>query len=175
MDRPASEKETELALQLLVALARSTHSVMKYCVNDILRYDLKVSEFEVLEMLYHKGPATQGAIAERVLLTMGSITYVVDQLQKKGLVRRVPCPEDRRIIHAEITDAGKAKMDAMFPPHALEVRRAMSGLSLEEQEQAIGLLKKLGMAASRLEPEVEDATAPVKKTRAPVRNKVNLI
>ena len=169
-----AETETQLALQLLVGLARCTHSVMKYCVNDILRYGLKISEFEVLELLYHKGPTPQGQIAERVLLTMGSITYVVDQLEKKGLVKRVPCAADRRIIYAEITEAGKTKMDAIFPPHAEEVRRAVSGLTVEEQKQAVALLKKMGLAAAALTPESaasEDAPGP--STRLP-KNKVNL-
>lgn len=174
MNQPGSEIETQLALQLLVGLARCTHSVMKYCVNDILRYDLKISEFEVLELLYHKGQTPQGAIAERVLLTTGSITYIVNQLEKKGLVQRVPCPEDRRIIYAEITEAGKAKMDKMFPPHAEEVRRAVSGLTVEEQQQALALLKKMGLAASALTHDSEISEEAQTPSRKLPKNKVNL-
>ena len=173
MDSP-SEQETALALQVLVALARCTHSVMKYCITDILRYDLKISEFEVLELLYHKGPTSQGEIAERVLLTMGSITYVVDQLVKKGLVRRFTCPENRRVVYAEITEEGRQKMAAIFPPHSVEVWRAVSGLSPEEQAQALSLLEKMGLAASALMEESKISDSAPKAERLPLKNKVNL-
>lgn len=173
MDSPL-EQQTKLALQLLVALARCTHSVMKYCIADILRYDLKISEFEVLEQLYHKGPTMQGQIAEKVLLTMGSITHIVDQLVKKGLVRRYTCPENRRVVYAEITEEGRQKMAAIFPPHSVEVWRAVSGLTSAEQIQALSLLKKMGLAASALTEENKNLNASLQPESLPLENKVNL-
>jgi MarR family 2-MHQ and catechol resistance regulon transcriptional repressor len=147
MDRPPDDLETQRALRLFVVLARCTNSVMEHARHDILRHGLKPSEFAVLEMLYHKGAMPLGEIASRVLLTTGSVTHVVDQLEKKGLVVRIPCEKDRRVLYADLTEEGRARIAAIFPDHAERIRQAMSGLSAAEQEQVIALLKKLGLSA----------------------------
>jgi MarR family 2-MHQ and catechol resistance regulon transcriptional repressor len=66
------------------------------------------------------------------------------------LVRRVACPSDRRVCYADLTAEGRTRIAAIFPEHAQRMREAMAGLSAEEQEQSIALLKKLGLAAAKL-------------------------
>lgn len=141
------DEATRRALQLFIVLARCQNSVSEHARRDIQRHNLGVSEFGVMELLYHKGPTTLGVLAERILITSGSLTYVVDQLAKRGLVQRVACPTDRRVTYAELTDAGRTLLRAIFPDHAEQIRQAVSGLTPEEQETAIALLKKLGLAA----------------------------
>ncbi len=107
-------------------------------------------EFGVLEALYHKGPLTQGQIGERILLTSGSITAVVDKLEERGLVERRPCAEDRRVVYADLTDEGRELIARVFPEHAEALRIAMEGLTTEEKRIAAVLLVRLGRhAASR--------------------------
>lgn len=101
----------------------------------------------MLELLYHKGQQPLQQIGEKILMTSGNITYVIDKLADKELAHRRACPTDRRVIFAEITDKGKAFMDEAFPQHTLAIEKAVSGLSAEERTQAIHLLKKLGIAA----------------------------
>jgi MarR family 2-MHQ and catechol resistance regulon transcriptional repressor len=141
------DEPTRRALQLFIVLTRCCDSVMEHARQDIQRHRLSGSEFGVLEMLYHKGPTPLGVLAERILITSGSLTYVVDQLQKRGLVQRVACPTDRRVTYADLTDAGRALIREIFPDHAEVLRQAVSGLTPDEQETAIALLKKLGLAA----------------------------
>jgi len=141
------DPDTQRALKLFVVLARSTNSVMEHAHDDIRRHDLTPSEFAVLEMLHHRGPTPLGEVAARVLLKTGSLTHVVDQLVKKGLVVRVPCDRDRRVLYADLTREGKEKIAAIFPAHAERIRWAMSGLTADEQEQAIALLRRLGHSA----------------------------
>jgi MarR family transcriptional regulator, 2-MHQ and catechol-resistance regulon repressor len=150
MDRPLDDPETQRALRLFVVLARCTNSVFEHARDDIQQHDLKPSEFAVLEMLYHKGPMPLGEVASRVLLTTGSLTHVIDQLEKKGLVARVPCAKDRRVLYADLTEEGRMKIADIFPGHAERIRQALSGLSAEEQEQAIALLKRLGLSAKAM-------------------------
>src|SRR5690349_7706650 len=104
------DEATSRALKLFVILSRAAASVGEHARQDILRHGLSVSEFGVLEYLWHKGPQPLGEVAERILLTTGSVTYVIDQLEKQGLVRRRPCPTDRRVIYAELTDAGTERI-----------------------------------------------------------------
>mgnify|MGYP001238895088 CR=1 FL=1 len=139
----------ELSLKLLVVLSKAYKHVMDYAVKDMKRNGLSASEFSILELLYHKGKIPLQRIGEKILVTSGSITYTVDKLEKKGYLRRVPCPNDRRVTYAEITPSGKALFDRIFPAHADEVESVMDGLTAEEKEQAILLLKKLGLAAAK--------------------------
>jgi len=146
------DEPTRRALKLFVVLARAGASVGEHAREDILRHNLSVSEFGVLEMLWHKGPQPLGEIADRILLTTGSVTYVIDQLQKQGLVERRPCPKDRRVIFAGLTQAGRQRIESIFPEHARRIVRAVSGLTPEEQDRAIALLKKLGRTAKSTTP-----------------------
>lgn len=141
------DEETERALRLFIALTRSCSSVTEHSRRDIVRHGLKPSEFAVLELLYHKGPIPLGGVAERLLLATGSVTHVIDQLEKQDLVKRVACPRDRRVLYADLTEKGRALIADIFPPHAARIRQAVAGLSPEEQEAATALLKKLGLAA----------------------------
>src|SRR5215467_3348285 len=136
------ERETGHALQLFVVLTRCFNSVSEHARRDIARHRLSVSEFGTLELLYHKGPQPLGEIAARILLTTGSVTYVMDQLEKQGLAKRTVCPTDRRVCYAELTPAGQALMESIFPQHAECIRQAVSELTAAEQEAAIQLLKK---------------------------------
>ena len=52
-----------------------------------------------------------GALAQQVALTTGGVTRLVDRMISAGLVERVPCPTDRRVLFAALTPAGEAKLD----------------------------------------------------------------
>ncbi|HLK60685.1 MAG TPA: MarR family transcriptional regulator [Chthonomonadaceae bacterium] len=147
MDTDRYDPETQRALRLFVVLTRCYNSVAEHARQDIARHGLSGSEFGVLELLYHKGPTSLGVIAERILLTTGSLTYVIDQLEKQGLARRIACPTDRRVCYADLTEAGRERIQQIFPEHAARIRQALSGLAPDEQEAAIALLKKLGLSA----------------------------
>lgn len=141
----------ERALKLWVVLARSYGAVSTHSKRDIARHDLTGGEFAVMEALYHGGPMLLGEVQRKILISSGGITYLVDRLQEKGFVERRPCQEDRRALYAHLTPQGSARMEEIFPPHARCIQKAVSGLNAEEQEQAIQLLRKLGLAAAALE------------------------
>ncbi|WP_276609427.1 MarR family transcriptional regulator [Bacillus sp. N1-1] len=145
-----NEKDRELSLKLFIVLARSNRSVTDHIKTDIQSYGLNPTEFAVLELLYHKGNQPLQQIGEKILLASGSITYVVDKLEGKGYLTRNPCPNDRRITHAVITDEGRKLMDRIFPNHEKQVQSIFAGLDEQEKETAITLLKKLGHYAEEL-------------------------
>ena len=143
----------DLALKLFVVLARANKTLMEHARRDIERSELSQTEFAVLEVLYHKGQLTIGEIGERVLLTSGSMTYVVDKLERRGLLERKPCPEDQRATYVALTGEGRRLLGRIFPGHAAALERATAGLTAAEKRQAIELLKRLGLQAARaLEP-----------------------
>lgn len=97
-------------------------------------------------MLMHKGPLPMGVVARKILLTTGSLTYVVNQLEEKGLAHRSLCKEDGRRWYLNLTEKGAKLIHQTFPVHAEMIREMTEALTHEEQEQALELLKKLGFA-----------------------------
>src|SRR5690606_27166142 len=107
-------KDTERALKLFIVLSRGSKVVMEEANKLIESYKLNTTEFAVLELLYHKGRQPIQKIGQKILLSSGSMTYVVDKLEKKGLLERVFCTEDKRITYMSITAAGKALIEEIF-------------------------------------------------------------
>lgn len=144
-DAEASDREA--ALKLWVVLARAQRTIAAHAKRDVERRGLTLTEFAALEALYHKGALTIGELGERVLLTSGSMTYVIDKLERRGLLDRVACPSDQRVTHVRITPAGRKCIVQIFPAHAEAIRQAMGGLSTEEKRRTTAALKRLGLVA----------------------------
>lgn len=142
------QQDVARALKLWVVLARAYAAVARQVDSDIARHDLTTMEFGILEVLHHKGPLLLGEIQRKVLVTSGGITYLVDRLVAKGLVRREPSPDDRRARFAVLTPSGQAMIERIFPAHAAFVTRAMAALNADEQIAATTLLRTLGLSAA---------------------------
>jgi MarR family 2-MHQ and catechol resistance regulon transcriptional repressor len=149
-DDTAASRSEERALKLWVVLARAYGAVARHVEEDVARHGLTGAEFGILEALYHKGTLRLGEIQQKVLVTSGGITYLVDRLATKGLVERRECPEDRRVRYAALTAGGEALMRRIFPEHARAVAGALSGLGAAEQAEATALLRTLGLAAAEM-------------------------
>jgi MarR family 2-MHQ and catechol resistance regulon transcriptional repressor len=143
-----SDPATARALKTWVVLARAYAAVAHAVEADIAQHALTTTEFGIIEALHHKGPLLLGEIQRKVLVTSGGITYLVDRLVAKGLVRREPSPDDRRARYAVLTPAGKELIERIFPAHAQSLARIFSALDAREQAQATALLRKLGLAAA---------------------------
>lgn len=139
--------DRELSLKLFVVLSKAYKVIMDRAVKDMKKHGLAENEFAVLELLHHKGKLPLQQIGERILLTSGGITYTVDKLEAKGYLKRVPCPDDRRVTYAELTAEGSKLMRSVFPAHAECIHGIMAGLTAEEKRTAIELIRKLGLAA----------------------------
>lgn len=150
MAKDELSQESEQALKLFVVMSRANRAVMDRVKEDIKSHGLNPTEFAVLELLYHKGDQPIQQIGQRILLSSGSMTYVIDQLEGKKLLERRPCPNDRRIKHAVITDEGKELMREVFPKHREAIRSMFSGLDSVEKQMMIDLLKKLGFSVENL-------------------------
>jgi MarR family 2-MHQ and catechol resistance regulon transcriptional repressor len=137
------------SLKLFIVLSRAYRAVNEQVNKLIQTYGLNPTEFAVLELLYHKGDQPLQQIGGKILLASGSITYVVDKLEEKGFLRRVACPNDRRVTFAQITEKGKEFIGEVFPSHESKIHELMSELSSEEKQSAIELLKKLGLSVSK--------------------------
>ena len=134
------------ALNAFIKLLRAAESVtgrLTHFVHDSA--GLTLSQFGVLEALLHLGPLSLHQIGEKMLKSGGNITTVIDNLEKRGLVKRRRCSEDRRVIYAHLTAAGEEIIRTHFPKHAKQIEREMSALTAEELAELGRLCKKLGL------------------------------
>lgn len=154
----ARSTREELALKLTVVLGKAQAAVEARAAAHAASHGLTLAEFAVLEALYHKGDLLLGELQRKILVSTGGITYLVDRLERKGLVRRVDCPTDRRARYASLTAAGSALIERIFPEHTEWLERAVAGLTQAEQRTAIELLRSLGQHAEA----VGEATADVR-------------
>jgi DNA-binding MarR family transcriptional regulator len=105
-------------------------------------------------------PLEPGVIAERLIITSGSMTSMLDTLEKNGLVRRMRHPEDRRKLLVDVTDDGVAILNDLMPSlHQRERRIVTAALTATEQRQLLRLVAKLQAAAVEAseDPPVRDA------------------
>lgn len=136
--------QQERALNAYVKLARAANSAMAYARVGLEDADLTLSQFAVLEALYHLGPLCLGDLARRILTSSGNLTLVIDNLEKRGLAKRRQQGKDKRFILATITPAGRRLIARIFPQHSRRITDVMARLSPAEQEQLGRLCRKLG-------------------------------
>lgn len=137
--------EERRALDLYIKLSRAAESVNQRVNRHLQDVHLTVSQFGVLEALYHLGPMTPGVLCDKILRSTGNLTLVIDNLEKRRLVARTQNPEDRRSTIIQLTAGGQALIEEIFPRHVATVVQEMVVLTAEEQSQLAALCRKLGL------------------------------
>jgi MarR family 2-MHQ and catechol resistance regulon transcriptional repressor len=139
------DKPTTLALDTYIKFTRAANTLENHLVNRGSMDDLTVSQFGILETLYHLGPLSQGTISAKLLKSTGNVTLVLDNLEKRGLVERKRETLDRRLVTVSLTPQGEALIAAIFPCHAASIVAEFSALTPDEQIELGRLCKKLGL------------------------------
>lgn len=143
-------EQTERNLRLFRIWLKSTRTVMDNVIEDIKGYGLTAENFMVLELLYNKGPHYIQTICDKLMIASGSITYVVNKLEKKELVIKRQDKTNRRFWKVELTVKGEALFNEIFPSHVNTIERNLASLDGEEKEQLAYLLKKVGLNSRAL-------------------------
>jgi MarR family 2-MHQ and catechol resistance regulon transcriptional repressor len=131
-------------IHLWLILMKAYRALAQLDSRSIVASELGLSDFAVLEILLHKGPLPVSRIGRQVMLTSGSITTAIDRLEEKRLVRRQPCPNDRRVTYVTLTTTGRTLIRRVFAIHADRLETVFEPLSRSERSTFAALLKKLG-------------------------------
>jgi len=135
-------KNQRNALNLYVKLMRATNQTTNRIHRHLADDNLTISQFAVLEALYHLGPLCQGELVEKILKSNANLTTVVDSLEKKSLVKRERSHTDRRRVTVHLTSNGEKLISKVFPRHAKIVESELKFLNDVEKEELTGLLKR---------------------------------
>jgi DNA-binding MarR family transcriptional regulator len=125
LDSINSAHLTSIQLAAWRGLLRA-HSALVRELDVELRadHDLSLHEYEVLLVLAQAPEARMrmSDLAAAVLLSQSGLTRLVDRLAGAGSVERTRCEDDRRGLNAELTGAGRARLEAARPSHLADVR-----------------------------------------------------
>ncbi|MBM7651210.1 MarR family winged helix-turn-helix transcriptional regulator [Neobacillus cucumis] len=125
---------------LLMQTSKAIHDRIK---EEMAKNKLSITEFSVLEVLYHKGKQTIHQIGQCILISSGSMTYCLDKLEQRGLLKRNACPDDRRAIHVTLTEEGNEWMNEFMPKYHEVVNDMFDSLNSDEADTFVKLLKKV--------------------------------
>lgn len=131
-------------LKTITILFRTLHHIEDIIKQDVQNYGISVSEFAVLEALYHLGERSVGQLKDKVLIAPSSMTYVLDQLMRKAYVMRRVDLQDQRKFQIDLSEKGRLFMETTYPKHQKRLRDVLNILSPEEETQVQNLLKKIG-------------------------------
>lgn len=134
-----------LALDTYIKFTRAYAALESRLLHRNELDNLTLSQFGVLETLYHLGPLCQGEISAKLLKSTGNITLVLDNLERRGLVRRTRREDDRRMVLLSLTPEGEELIRRVFPQQAAAIAAEFSVLTPEERVQFGSLCKKLGL------------------------------
>jgi MarR family 2-MHQ and catechol resistance regulon transcriptional repressor len=132
------------ALNAFINFMRAADSVSSRLSRLLAKHGLTMSQFGALEALYHLGALSQNELGRKLLKTSGNITIVVDNLEKRALVKRIRRPEDRRSVSVTLTKDGSRFIESIFPQHVGSIVAEFEVLNPGEQEALRHLCRKLG-------------------------------
>jgi DNA-binding MarR family transcriptional regulator len=130
---------------LLGRLNRLTIHLGREVEAVLLKHGLSSSAFDVLATLRRSGSPYQLSPGDLLAMTMvssGTMTNRIDQLEKAGLVERIHNPNDRRSVLISLTERGFAIVEEAAGAHVENQHRLVAGLSEEERATLNQLLKR---------------------------------
>jgi MarR family 2-MHQ and catechol resistance regulon transcriptional repressor len=131
------------AQDLWVDLARAHAALCGHVTAVAARHGLSLSELHLLETLWAEGPIPLGELQKHVLVSSGGVTFLVDRLAEKGLVKRRLSSVDRRSCQAALTPKGAKLVSRVQRLHAAAIRRASSVLTRTQRRTLDALLRTL--------------------------------
>ncbi|MGF1512183.1 MAG: MarR family winged helix-turn-helix transcriptional regulator [Elainellaceae cyanobacterium] len=127
-------------------LARAYQAFSAYSERFVRQYDLTPAQFDVVATLGNTSGLSMGDLGEKTLITKGTLTGIVDRLEKKGLVHRKVPPENRRSVIVGLTPDGKVLFEQAFPAHIADMKQHLEAINPSELELLRVLLGRLQQA-----------------------------
>lgn len=121
-------------------IARTFQKIDRASELFLRDWNLNVAQFDVLAQVGSSKGITQQELADRLLVTKGNISQLLDRMERQGLLRR--CQEGRTNT-ISLTAAGQQLFSSVFPAQENMITQQFSVLTSEEVEQLTRLLRKL--------------------------------
>jgi DNA-binding MarR family transcriptional regulator len=139
---PIEEKLSDLVRE-------HSSAVLRHAAATAKRMGLEASELAALEHLQASGAINQKRLGERLSMSPGAITAMIDRLERRGYVERTPNPEDRRSALVNITKVGIEESLRHLWPYIEDMKGVEEGFSEEERAVVARFLRAATQATQR--------------------------
>jgi len=133
-------------LNTVITLTQVNSYFAKVLNENISKFGLNLTDFSVLDLLFQKGEQTTQKIGEKMLITSGSITYIVNKLEKMELICRNKSETDKRITYIKLTKKGRETIFELLPLQIEKINEIFSDFSREDLINLNHLLKKFNFS-----------------------------
>jgi len=136
-------KSTTLINELLVQLFNDVLQIEEQSLKSGVLSDISITEIHTIEAIGMYNERTMSEIAQKLKITVSTLTTAINKLIKKGYVERERIEEDRRVVLVKLTKRGKLAFRLHQRFHREMINNAIDGLSLDEEEILISSLNKI--------------------------------
>lgn len=139
-----SKRSDKTPLGTLLSIMMSYEVLARYLEVELKRYDVSLTRFNIMSTLFKNGgEMTPSEIAESVFREKNSITAVLNNMQRQGVIRREPSAADRRSVRVVITDKGWNEANRLNPVAQEMCRKALSCLEKERVEDLVETMRTI--------------------------------
>ena len=129
-------------MAVYISMSRVINTLRRENNKLILKYNLTLGQFAVMEALYSKGRLSTGEVMEKILTTSGNIPVIVKNLEKDGFITRDQDESDKRRFILDLTEKGKDLMDEIVPENLKFMDELISLWDDDDKEELIILMNK---------------------------------
>jgi DNA-binding MarR family transcriptional regulator len=137
------DRERRTSILAWMRLARVFAKMQRVAAVQLRHWDLSVAHFDVLVQTGLAEGLTQRELAERLLITKGNLSQLLDKMERDDLLAR--CREGR-VNCLRLTPRGRALYAEVLPARQEMVEATFAPLSAEERVTLLGLLRKLDLS-----------------------------
>jgi MarR family 2-MHQ and catechol resistance regulon transcriptional repressor len=138
--------EDKLALDAFIKVTRAHNHLMSSLAQVHAKHGLTPPQFGILETLWHLGPLNQQELCRKLLTSKPNVSAILNNLEKNGLVRRVPDARDGRAVQVQLSAKGRQLIEEAFPVFLQALKQRFSCLSAEEMATLASISKRWGLA-----------------------------
>ena len=133
---------TKKSMAVYISMSRVINTLRRENNKLILKHNLTLGQFAVMEALYSKGRLSTGEVMEKILTTSGNIPVIVKNLEKDGFITRDQDESDKRRFILDLTEKGKDLMDEIVPENLKFMDELISLWDDDDKEELIILMNK---------------------------------
>jgi len=139
-----SKRTDKTPLGTLLSVLMSFEVLARYLEVELRCYDATLIRFNIMSTLFKNGgEMTPSEIAESVFREKNSITAAINTMERQGVVRREPSPDDRRSVKVVITDKGWKEANRLNPIAQELSREVLSCIDKEQVEVLVGIMRTI--------------------------------
>jgi DNA-binding MarR family transcriptional regulator len=110
---------------------------------DLSPLEISAAQYIIISVLAKRGVDSAAQLCKDLSYDAGAMTRMIDRLEAKGLISRRRCPEDRRLVKLELTEAGLAALPKLRACSVGVLNRFLHGFTIEEARQLEGFMVRM--------------------------------